>query len=245
VIDCLVGREMSKADLLEFERSFMPFGPFHQEWLRERAPEKVRRMLQLAAERPYLQGAQQSFPVPMVLGGGTTANLKAAINTTVTETQLWDPGIHAPIPALDMVPGKVYTVTFGGICGTTATPTVIFTTRIGTNNSTPPTGTSLGASPTVTLGTITAPQAFMGQATYVVRSIGVAAAGATMTGNGIVWMPAAAAATATPHILFGGITIPTTIDHTIAQGIGVSITWGASSASNTITTQYVFAQSQN
>jgi hypothetical protein len=244
VIDNIVGRDMSPADLVEFERTFMDFGPFYRRWLHARAPEKVQRELRLASERPHLRAAQQGFPAPMVLAGGTTANLRAAINTTTTETNLWDPGIHAPIPALDMVPGKVYQVTFGGIMGTTGTPTIVWTTRIGTNNAAPPTGSTLGASATVTLGTFTA-QAFMGQAMYVVRSVGVAASGATVTGNGTAWMPAAAAATVTPHAAFGGITVPTNVDHTGAQGIGVSIIWGASSASNTLTPQFVFAQSQN
>src|SRR2546430_1384886 len=81
------------------------------------------------------------------------ANPRAAINTTTTETNLFDPSIHAPIPQFDMRVGKIYEIEVGGVMGTTATPTISWTARVGTNNSAPPTGVTLGAGPTVTLGT--------------------------------------------------------------------------------------------
>jgi hypothetical protein len=111
------------------------------------------------------------------------------------------------------------------------------TARWGTNNSAPPTGTSLGVGPSVTLGTFTA-QPFFGVGYFGIRTVGEAASVEAVAGSGVVWFPAAAAATVTPHAMFGG-GLPTTIDGTTAQGIAVSIIWGASSASNTITCQYV------
>lgn len=212
------------------------FGPFHRQWLLQRAPARVSRDLAMAARHPNLVMAKQGF-ASTDLRDAATANLKAAINTTTTETNLWDPGLWGLIPAFDMRPGKCYTVKFGGVMGTTGTPTIVWTARCGTNNSAPPTGTTLGASPTVTLGTITA-QPFYGEFTMIVRSIGVAAAGATVTGNGFACMPAAAAATVVPQTPFGGA-VPTTIDDTVNQGLGVSIIWGASSASNTLTPQWM------
>lgn len=224
-------------ELIDLERhAGQAFGPYHREWLLRRAPEKVRRLLELGGLHPEIVGGGTTFVgMPAQLFPG--ASLKAAINTTVTETNLWDPGLFAPIAALTMKAGQVYEVEFGGVMGTTATPTIVWTARYGTNNSAPPTGTTFGASPTVTLGTFTA-QPFYGKFVMGCRLVGVAASGATVTGNGFVCMPAAAAATVVPQTPFGGA-ILTTADHTIAQGIGVSIIWGASSASNTLTPQWM------
>jgi hypothetical protein len=79
------------------------------------------------------------------------------------------------------------------------------------------TGTTLGISPTVTMEGVTA-QPFYGEFQFGCRSIGVAAGGATFTGNGFVILPAAAASSGSEHCVMGGA-IPATIDHTIAQGI--------------------------
>lgn len=230
-------------DVIDLELAAgMRFGPFHRSWLHERAPEKVRAMLKLAAERPHLLATRQGFTASDA-ADFPPASLRAAINTTTTETNLWDPGLWFLIPALSMRAGMAYKVSFGGMMGTTGTPTVVWTARCGTNNSAPPTGTTLGASPTATLGTMTA-QPFYGEFTMGVRSLGVAAAGATVTGNGFVVHPAAAAATVLPVVAFGGA-IPTSVDNTINQGLGVSIIWGASSASNTITPQWMLPQTLN
>ena len=227
---------------LEHDAGVM-FGPFHRKWLIDnKAPERVLRDLELAALHPNLFMAKQGF-ASTDMSDAPPANLRAAINTTTTETNLWDPALWGLIPAFDMRPGKVYTVRFGGVMGTTATPTIAWRARCGTNNSAPPTGTDLGISPTVTLGTFTA-QPFYGWFDLTVRSIGVAAAGATLTGNGFACMPAAAAATVVPQTPFGGA-IPTTVDNTINQGLGISITWGTSNASNTLTCQWMLAQSNN
>jgi hypothetical protein len=221
--------------LREYERESTPFGPFHRAYILERAPYKIHKLLRLGALHPTLVAGNNDFVSPT--GQFPSANLRAAINTSTTETNLWDPGRGwFMVPADSLRGGQRWQINFGGIMGTTSTPTIVFTTRWGTNNSTPPTGTSLGAGPTVTLGTFTA-QPWMGMGYYGCRKIDVAASLATVTGNGVVWIPAAAAATVTPHAVFGG-TIATTIDQTINQGIGVSVTWGTSNASNTITPQW-------
>lgn len=237
-------REFDPEVIIEREIAMgQKLGPFHRDWLiKNGSPERVRKLLALARERPYVENTRQGF-TSMEQVDFPPANLRAAINTTTTETNLWDPSLWAPIPALDMKAGKSYCVEFGGVMGTTSTPTIAWRARCGTNNSTPPTGTDLGVSPTVTLGTFTA-QPFYGWFTMGVRALGVTAGGATVTGNGFVVMPAAAAATVTPHAVFGGA-IPTTVDNTITQGIGVSIIWGTSSASNTLTPQWMTPMVKN
>lgn len=127
--------------------------------------------------------------------------------------------------------------------GTTATPAISFRARCGTNNSAPPTGTDLGVGPTMTLGTFTA-QPFFGCFICGCRSIGIGASGATVTGNGFVICPGAAAATTVVTAVYGGA-VPTTIDNTVAQGLSTSVIWGTSNASNTITPQWMFFSSLN
>jgi hypothetical protein len=215
------------------------FGPFHRQWILRQAPEQVLRDLANAQRFPNLVNGRQGFASTDARDASPASF--TAINTTVTETNLWNPGLWGLIPAFDMKAGKTYQIMFGGVMGTTATPTIVWTSRVGTNNSAPPTGASLGLSPTVTLGTFTA-QPFYGQVTMVVRSLGIAAAGTTVTGNGFAVMPAAAAATVVPQTPFGGVVLAT-VDDTINQGLGVSVTWGASSASNTLTCQWMSAVS--
>lgn len=230
-----IARRMPRSEMIEREQEAgQQFGPVHRQWQLERAPEKVRKLLELAATRPGLVAGNSDFINPLQLFPSAST---ATVNTTTTETNLWNPAILCPIPIGSVRAGMRWEVPFGGVMGTTATPTIVFTARFGTNNSAPPTGTTLGAGPSVTLGTFTA-QPFFGIAYVGTRTVGVAASTLAVAGTGWVAMPAAAAATATPHAVFGGA-LPTTIDQTSAQGISVSVIWGASSASNTITCQYV------
>lgn len=212
------------------------FGPWHREYQLRKAPEKVQQILAEMRRASFvaLEASRQTFVE--LTQPFQPANLRAAIASTTTETNLWDPGIHCTLPVGSIKAGKGWTLRATGVMGTTATPTLVTTTRIGTNNSAPPTGTSLGASNTVTMPNITA-QPFMVLGDYGCRANGVAASGATITGVAVLYSSAAAAATVTPHIVCGGSTSATSIDETVLQGIGFSITWGASSASNTLTPQ--------
>lgn len=220
------------------------FGPFHRKWLTDRAPEKVRKILADLEARKHVDVicGNQSF-TSADYTRFPPANLRAAINTTTTETNLWDPGLWAPLPVAEMQAGKAWSLDFGGVHGTTATPAISFRARCGTNNSAPPTGVDLGVGPTVTLGTFTA-QPFTGSAIFGCRSIGVAASGATITGSGFVVCSAAAAATVTPVCAFGGA-IPATVDNFTAQGFSVSVIWGTNSASNTLTPQWLMYRAVN
>jgi hypothetical protein len=225
-------------DIVEREAACVPFGPFWRQKYLERAPERVRQQLRMAALGRDVFGLSQDFDGPAPANPGfPPANLRAAINTTTTETNLWDPSIWALIPAKTMRAGTTWNARFGGVCGTTSTPAISFRARFGTNNSAPPTGADLGVGPTMTCGTFTA-QPFYGEFICGCRSIGVAAGGATVTGNGWVVLPGAAAATTTPVCVLGAA-IPTTIDQTVDQGVSVSVIWGTSSASNTLTPQWM------
>lgn len=227
----------------------MPYGPFHRQWLFERAPEKVRAILAtMQAERR--KADERGFDIVASKQGFTATDYAdfppasfTAINTTTTETNLWNPGIWGSLPIGEIRGGRGWQLDFGGVHGTTATPAISFRARVGTNNATPPTGVDLGVGPTMTLGTFTA-QPFYGTGIFGCRSIGVAASGATMTGSGYVICAGAAAATTVATCVFGGA-VPTTVDHTVAQGLSVSVIWGTSSGSNTITAQYMICRSVN
>lgn len=221
----------------------MPFGPYHRAWLMDRAPEKVKQILErmkterfagaVCAKQGFFSSDYTDFP---------SASL-STINTTTTETNLWNPASLAPLPVGEIRSARAWQVDFGGVHGTTATPVISFRARCGTNNAAPPTGTDLGVGPTMTLGTFTA-QPFHGCGIFGCRSIGVAASTATITGSGFVICAGAAAATTVATCVFGGA-IPTTIDQTVAQGLSVSVIWGTSNLSNTITTQWCMFGSRN
>lgn len=246
-------------DLLKLTREFDPkwaiereqaagnlFGPFHQAWQLERAPEKVKKILSEKEARrhlEYIECSRQGVG-DMPYRDFPRLDLRAAINTTTTETNLWDPAIHAPLPVGEIRGGRCWQLDFGGVHGTTSTPAISFRARCGTNNSAPPTGTDLGVGPTMTLGTFTA-QPFYGSGIFGCRIAGVAASGATITGNGFVICAGAAAATTVATCVFGGLTNATAIDETVAQGLSVSVIWGTSNASNTITPQWMTHRSMN
>lgn len=225
------------------EAAGIDFGPFHREFMLREAPEKVQRILDEMARGADvgLLASRQGF-ASMDVGDFPSASLRAAIASTNVETQLWDPAVLGLLPAGVIIGGRAWRCSFGGIMGTTATPTILFTARVGTS-STPASNTSLGAGPTMTLGTITA-QPFFGSGLFGCRSIGVAASTATMTANGFVVCPGAAAATTVATNVFGG-TVATTIDQTVNQGLSVTQTWSASSASNTMTPQMLAIETLN
>lgn len=224
-IDDVIERELAAGEL---------FGPFHRAWLSERAPERVRRNLKLAAERPNLVAADAGYAA---LEGQNSANPASftAVTASATETNLWVPAIWTPIPANSMRAGKVYRVAFGGVFTTTATQGVnTFTPRVG-QSGTPATNVTLGASNVTAPAASLTTQAWYGEFTMVVRSLGLAAAGATVTGNGFVLTQGAAAATGTVYVMGGAV--PATADNTAASGIIVSLT--ISVASQSYTCQWV------
>lgn len=164
-----------------------------------------------------------------------------AVANTTTRTNLWNPALWTPISAFDERAGKAYILRAGGIISTTGTPTIIFNPTFG-QSATPATNVALGATTTFTLGTVTnAP--WSAEFILTVRSLGMAAAGATVTGNG--WVIVGGAAAAVSQTVAMGSSVPTNADNTTAQGLVLDVTWGAASPSNTITAQWSLLQSLN
>ena len=74
---------LTVADMIDLEQAAgQQFGPFHQRWLLERAPKKVRRYLSLAREHPHLYGARQGFQ-SMDINDVNTAAFNAAKKLSV------------------------------------------------------------------------------------------------------------------------------------------------------------------
>lgn len=224
-------------DMIEMERACgMLHGPFWQHKFLARAPERVRRELALAALRPNVVGMRNDMETPVVQEFPNFSGIAAV--TSLTETNLWNPGIWTPIPANDAAPGSGYVLSFGGIYSnrTTSSPTSTFQARWGTDNSVPPTGTALGGSRAVYMGNTTTNKPFFGQLTVVVRSVG--ATGSCVANGQVRAVRDDGVGTVTTWLLGG--TAAVTIDTTVAAGLGVSHIWGAANAANTLTAQWAF-----
>lgn len=237
--DSLIEREMAAG---------LKFGPWHRAKILETKPYHVRKELEfagyllngpnrnelLAAQRNGIRNTRGPFSGADI--NDFTGASFAAINTTITETNLYLIAMFAPIPAMTLRPGQAFVVECGGVFSTSGAPTTIWTGRIG-QSATATSNTTLG--PSVTTGAPSGVTNAPWMARFVcgVRIPGVAASTAVMTGNGFVVL-GAAAATVGQVAGFGG-TIASTLDATANQGVGISMTWGTSSASNTITTQWM------
>jgi hypothetical protein len=102
---------------------------------------------------------------------------------------------------------------------------------------------TLGIGPTITAGTAPASSPFYGEFTFGFRQIGVAASGATVTGNGFTVIPAAAATIHQASAMGGAV--PTSIDNTTSQAFQVFLTWGTANALNSLAVTWVNLQSLN
>jgi hypothetical protein len=184
--------------------------------------------------------ARQTFTGGDIVGAPPASHTPVA--NTVTRTNLWVPALWTPIPALDMQPGKLYELLCGGVYSTTATPTIIVNPTLGTS-ATPSSNAALGASRTTALPSSVTAASWFGRFVLAVRALGIAAAGATVTGNGQMSFQGAAAGLDV-DLGIGG-TVLATADHTINQGLLLDVTWGAASASNTIAAQWTSLRSLN
>jgi hypothetical protein len=222
--------KLTAEDIIERERAAgVDFGPFHRMWLLERAPEKVRRYLELGAKHPNVVGMPESqYTGPEGAAAMAPTNF-TAVTASATETNLWTPNIWTPIPANTMIAGKGYEVRCGGIFTTTGTQgTLTWTPRMG-QSATPSSNASLGASNAVAWAASLSSAAWYAELTVTCRSLGLAAAGATFAGNGFAITQGAAAATATMFV-FGG-TKPATVDNTASSGLVLSVTISVASQS--------------
>ncbi|GEM_PF-1781117 len=226
-------------DLIEREQQFVPFGPFWRSKYLEKAPESVKQHFRMAKKYPHIMGGRQGYD-SMDVNDCPPASF-TAVTASATETNLWTPAIWTPIPANDMRAGKLYKVCFGGIFTSTATQGVLtWTPRFG-QSSTPASNITLGASNATAPAASLTGSAWYGEFTLGIRSLGVAASGATGTGNGFVIVQGAAAATGIMYVMGG--TVATTLDNTTAQGLIVSLT--ISVASQSYTCQWVAQRSFN
>jgi hypothetical protein len=73
--------------------------------------------------------------------------------------------------------------------------------------------------------------------TFTIRALGLAASGATATGNGFVLI--GGLTTAAGIVQSIGSTVATTLDNTAATGYILSNTWGTNAVANTVQAQMV------
>lgn len=224
-------------ECVDAERTRSPMfgiGPFERQRILERAPERVHELLRKSRERPgIIAGAATALTVEGQPVGPPSSF--TAYNTSTTETNLWVPAIWTPIGANSMYAGKIYKCEAGGILGTTSTPTLIWTPRCG-QSATPSSNITLGATTGTTMIASLAAVPWAWDFTLVIRALGLAASGATGTGNGKVVIGGLTTAAGVVQVM--GATVATTLDNTAATGLVLSATWGTNNAANTITCQW-------
>lgn len=224
------------SEAIDIERTNgLGFGPFEQWKMREKAPEKVLRLLARGREEPSFYNVGSVLAAPTGQPSAAISSFAAVSNTNV-ETNMWVPGIWTPIPANDMVGGRVYQGNAGGVLGTSsAAPTATWTPRCG-QSATPSSNVTLGATTGTTMIASLAAVPWVWQFTLAIRALGLAASGASGTGNGYIVI--GGLTTAAGIVQSMGGTIAATIDNTAAVGLILSNTWGTQQANNTATTQW-------
>lgn len=213
-------RRLTDEDFLRHEHDRHILGPYTREDMRRRGIA----LRDIRADVSRFRGNNilaQPFPPSSF----------TAVTASATETNLWTPALWTPIPAFSWGTGSKWELNFGGIFTSTATQGVLtWTYRFG-QSATPASNLSLGAS------NLTAPPAsltnapFFGFGVCGCRSVGLAAAGASIVGHCFVHVQGAAAATAIDYLAGG--TVVATADHTTAQGLIVSLTISVASQSYT------------
>jgi hypothetical protein len=227
-------------DMIDHERDCRGaiLGPWERWLLLERLPERTRRKMargfQLGADGP-MNVSSQFVSVEGQPSAPPTSF--TAVSTTNVETNLWTPAIWTPIPANSMSAGKIYQGNAGGILGTSsAAPTATWTPRVG-QSATPASNITLGATTGTTMIASLSAVPWTWQFTLVIRSLGLAASGATGTGNGYIII--GGLTTAAGIVQSMGGTVATTLDNVAATGLVLSNTWGTNAAANTVTAQWV------
>lgn len=242
-------KPLTVSECIDIEREVgVEFGPYHRYWLLQRAPEKVRRLLELAQKHPDLVATRQGFGA-LDLNDANTSSFTAR-NTSASELNILGDSANGTtpqsyidqfckIPINDPRAGKVYEVTFGGIYSTTGTPTITWTPRWG-SSTTVATNVTFGAGPALTTASGASNLPWLGRCVVVIRTAGLGATGGTAMADGFVVMGALA-------VSMGGTqaTIDTTGQGAAGVGITINATWGTSSASNTYTPQIYFLRSLN
>ncbi len=224
-------------EIIDMEREAMGgFGAFERWKLMDKAPERVHRLLQKGREHPNIVAANSPFASVVGQPSGMPTS-GTTVNNTNVETNLWVPAIWSPIPANDMQAGKIYEHKSGGVLGTSsAAPTAVWTPRVG-QSATPSSNITMGATTGTTMIASLAAVPWFSQFTFTIRALGLAASGATATGNGFIVI--GGLTTAAGIVQSMGSAIPTTVDNTAATGYILSNTWGTQQANNTVTAQFI------
>lgn len=232
-------RRFGLPEMIEHEQEAgMWFGPAHRYWHLQRAPEKVRKLLELAAKRPHVQGARQGFAAMDVADFPPSSF--SPVTASATETNLWTQTVWTPIPAGDMRAGKVYKVSFGGVFTSTGTQgTLTWTPREGTSG-TPGSNHTLGASGAIAPAASITAGPWFGEFTVGIRTTDIALTSITGTGNGLV-VTHAGTATGTMYPMGG--TVASNISNAAATALILSLT--ISVASQSYTCQWALIRSYN
>lgn len=169
-----------------------------------------------------------------------------AVNTTASEASVIAGLNDQPvIPALFFhnKTGRQRTISLHlrGVLGTTGTPTITFQVRLGTTaGSSFLSGTSVGVSAAITTSSGVTNKWWELRLDLTCYTPGLGTGNCTLSGAGYVTSPGGFAAPytyalepSTPDTA----TWTSTIDASLTQYLNVSVTWSASSASNTITTK--------
>lgn len=132
-----------------------------------------------------------------------------------------------------------------GVMGTTSTPTLIFQARLGaTSGATFLSGTSVGVSAAISCASGVSNKWWELRLLLTCRVSGIGTANATLSGAGVVTSPGGFASPfiyplepSTPDTA----TWTSTLDNSVTQYLNLSVTWGTSSASNTIQLKQLIA----
>lgn len=172
----------------------------------------------------------------------------SAFNTSASEGSLLAGVNEQPvIPALFFFNKqgrhRVIDIYANGILGTTSTPTIIFQYRLGTTSgSSFLSGTSVGVSAAITTASGVSNKYWESHLRLQCNTTGIGTGNTTLSGSGTVTSPGGFAS---PFIYALEPTTPdtatwtATIDNSITYYLNLSVTWSASSASNTITLKHL------
>lgn len=145
--------------------------------------------------------------------------------------------------------GRAIQIEAEGVLGTTSTPTIIFQVRLGTTSgSTYLSGTSVGVTAAITTSSGVTNVWWFLRLTLVCNTPGIGSNNTTLSGAGFVTSPAGFASPFTYPVeptTPNTATWTSTIDNSLTQYMNLSVTWSASSASNTITCKRLSVQALN
>jgi hypothetical protein len=165
-----------------------------------------------------------------------STNAEASLLAGVNE-QPWFPAGY--FDQANRGPGRGISLLARGLLGTTGTPTIIFQVRLGTTSgSAYLAGTSVGVSAAITTSSGVTNKWWELRLDLICNTTGIGSGNTTLAGAGYVTSPGGFAS---PFVYALEPTTPdtatwtSTIDNSATQFVNLSVTWSASSASNTIT----------